>query len=341
MKGMTEDQTRDRDTATPTLRIGFQVWGQFVTWAELMATGERIDELGFDSLWSNDHLLPVVGGGTEAGEIEQGPVWDGWMTLMGWASRTTRVTLGVLVSGVGYRHPSLTVRMVTALDHATNGRAILGLGAGWHAAEHRAFGFDYPSLGERLDRLEEAALISRQMLDGGAAVVPGRWLRADGARNEPRPLQARLPLMIGGSGERRTLPIVAQTADMWNGEGEPETFARKSALLDRLCLAAGRDPSSVRRTVGLPPPLIRARRVDAIAALTELLVHQGSGPREALTAAEDSPLVGTVEQVAARLRAYVHAGATEVVFDWPTPSDEETLLALAGPVRRALRDVAS
>ena len=156
------------------LRIGFQVWGQFVSWGDLMAMGRRIDELGFDSLWSNDHLLPVAGGGAQALELDRGPVWDGWMTLAGWAERTDRATLGCLVSGAAYRNPGLLVRMVSALDHASGGRAVLGLGAGWHAAEHRAFGYAYPTLPQRLDRLDEAASICRQMLDGRDASLDGK-----------------------------------------------------------------------------------------------------------------------------------------------------------------------
>lgn len=319
------------------LRIGFQVWGQFAGWAQLMDVGRRIDALGFAGLWSNDHLLPVAGGAVEAAEIERGPVWDGWMTLMGWAPLTSQVRLGCLVSGVGYRNPTLLVKMATALDHATGGRAVLGLGAGWHAAEHRAFGFSYPSLGERLDRLEEAAFISRQMLDGQAATIDGRWLKASGVRNEPPPVQERLPLLVGGSGERRTLPIVARTADIWNGEGDPQTFTRKSAVLDELCREAGREPSSVRRTVGLPPPLIRADRSEAVEVLVDTLVHQGTGADDARAAAESSPLVGPSDQVLDRLREYAVAGAEEVMFDWPLPSDDQTLVALAGPITEALR----
>ena len=106
--------------ASRRLRIGFQVWGQFVGWDELMAMGQRIDALGFDSLWSNDHLLPVAGGGPVALELERGPVWDGWMTLAGWAERTERVTLGCLVSSARLSaNPALLVRMATALDHAS------------------------------------------------------------------------------------------------------------------------------------------------------------------------------------------------------------------------------
>lgn len=318
------------------LRLGFQVWGQFVSWQELMEMGRHIDELGFDSLWSNDHLMPVAGGGAEALALDEGPVWDGWMTLAGWAERTRRVTLGCLVSGAAYRNPGLLVRMVTALDHASGGRAVLGLGAGWHAAEHRAFGYDYPTLRERLDRLDEAALICRRMLDGEAANMVGTWYSAHGARAEPAPLQAHLPLLIGGSGERRTLPLVARVADVWNGEGDPETYARKSSLLDGLCQRQGRDPASIGRTVGLPPPLIREDRDEAVAELERRLVRHGLAPEAARAASETSPLVGSVEQVVAHLRSYQTAGAHEVIFDWPSPADEPTLQALAGPVRTGL-----
>lgn len=328
---------RSDPTADVPLRIGFQVWGQFVTWSDLMAVGRRIEDLGFDSLYSNDHLLPVAGGGPEALEMVRGPVWDGWMTLAGWAPITSRVRLGCLVSGVPFRNPALTVRMATALDHASAGRAILGLGAGWHAAEHHTFGFVYPSLRERLDRLEEAVRICRQMLDGEAAQLVGTWYTVDGARNEPAPLQARLPLLVGGSGERRTLPLVARYADIWNGEGDPATYARKSALLDDLCRVAGRDPTSVDRTVGLPPPLIRPRREAAVTALAESLARHGLPGADARAAADGSALVGTLEQVTDHLLEYARAGAREVIFDWPTPPDEATLEALAGPVRETLR----
>ena len=318
------------------LRIGFQVWGQYVGWSELMAMGQQIDELGFDSLWSNDHLLPVAGGGPVALEVARGPVWDGWMTLAAWAERTTRVRLGCLVSGAAYRDPPLLVRMATALDHASGGRAILGIGAGWHASEHAAFGYDYPSLGQRLDRLEEAAAICRRLLDGQDAYLDGTWFRVRGARNEPPPIQPRLPLLIGGSGEKRTLPLVARLADAWNGEGDPETYARKSALLDELCRTQGRDPVSIDRSVGLPPPLIRPDRAEAVALLTERLVRHGLEEADAATAAGESPLVGPAAAVAARLARYVEAGASEVIFDWPWPPDEDTLTALAGPVREEI-----
>jgi alkanesulfonate monooxygenase SsuD/methylene tetrahydromethanopterin reductase-like flavin-dependent oxidoreductase (luciferase family) len=260
------------------------------------------------------------------------------MTLAGWAERTEQVTLGCLVSGAAFRNPALLVRMATALDHASSGRAILGLGAGWHAAEHRAFGFSYPTVAGRLDRLDEAARICRSLLEGEATHVEGTWFSARGARNEPAPVQDHLPLLIGGSGERRTLPIVARLADIWNGEGDPETFARRSALLDELCRDLGRDPASLRRTVGLPPPLVRDDRVEAVTHLADRLMRHGLGAEAARAASETSPLVGTVEDVVAILLAYEEAGAWEVIFDWPPQGDEVTLAALAGPVRAGLAD---
>ena len=166
--------------------------------------------------------------------------------------------------------------------------------------------------------------------------MDGSWFHARGARNEPPPLEAGIPLLIGGSGERRTLPIVARDADAWNGEGDPETFARKNALLDELCRAQARESSSVRRTVGLPPVIIRNDRSEAVTTLAERLSRHGLSRTSAEAVAVTSPLVGPPALVAARLREYHDAGAEEVVIDWPSPSDLPTLEALATEVREEL-----
>jgi len=143
--------------------MGFQVWSQYVTWQELMAIGREIDELGFDELWSNDHLLPQAAGGVGAlGELE-GPVFEGWSILFGWAGITRQARMGCLVSGGGYRNPGLLVKMATALDHATDGRAVLGLGAGWFEREHQAFGFEFPPVGKRLDLASWNARLSQNL----------------------------------------------------------------------------------------------------------------------------------------------------------------------------------
>ena len=323
--------------AVARLRIGLQVWGQYVTWDDLMSIGAEIDRLGFDELWSNDHFLPLAVGTDGADGRLEGPVFEGWSILFGWAARTDQARMGCLVSGAGYRNPGLLVKMATALDHATGGRAALGLGGGWFGPEHRAFGWDFPPLGQRIDRFGEAARICRGLLDGDAVTFGGTWFTTDGARNDPPPVQARLPLVIGGSGEKRTLRIVAETADIWNADADtPESFARRNGILDGHCQAVGRDPATIERTVGLPPPLIRASRAEAVDALTDILERHAVDRAAARRAAEASRFADTTDAVIATLSAYRDAGASAVMFDFPPPYDRRTLDALAGPVRAAL-----
>ena len=319
------------------LRIGSQEWGQYVTWDELMSIGAYIDGLGFDELWSNDHFLPLAAGteGADGGLV--GPVFEGWAILFGWAGVTRTARMGCLVSGAGYRNPALLVMMATALDHATRGRAALGLGGGWFAPEHHAFGWAFPPLGQRIDRFGEAARICRALLDGDEVTLTGEWYTIAGGRNDPRPVQARLPLVVGGSGEKRTLRIVAETADIWNGDSDtPETFARRTEILDGHCRDVGRDPSTIERTVGLPPVLIRESRAEAVQALADTLERHATDRAAARRAAEASPFADTHDAVVTRLRAYRDAGAHAMMFDLPYPYDRATIDAMAGPVRAAL-----
>ncbi len=320
------------------LRVGFQVWGQATTWADLMAEAATIERLGFSSLWTNDHFWPAAGAAASTAEGIPGGFFEGWLTLAGFAHATERIPLGVLVSGAGYRNPGLLVKQATALDHLCGGRLTLGLGAGWHEREHRAFGFGYPSLGDRISRLEEQATVIRGLLDGETVTYDGVWVQMTAARNEPPP-RGDLPFLIGGSGERRTLRIVARFADGWNGEGDPATWRHKSAVLDEHCAQVGRDPAAIRRTVGLPPACIRDTRQEALAALSAALVNNGLPVAEARTIAEASPLVGDEGTVLAALAAWGDAGADEAIVDWPAPFDHQTLDRLADSL--GLRDPAS
>lgn len=315
------------------IRIGFQVWSMAIGWADLMAIGERIEALGFSSLFANDHFMPVLGDAEGAVVGPDGPVFDGWMVLAGWAGRTARLPLGTLVSAVGYRNIGLTVRMATALDHASGGRALLGIGAGWHEPETRAFGYDELALGDRISRLEEAAAVARGLLDGATVTHDGRWIRAVGMRNDPAPVQPRLPLLIAGNGEKRALRIVARFADIWNGEGLPDDYARRNGVLDHWCADVDRDPATIRRTVGIPPVMIRASRSAAVDALAATLGRYGGGDAQARGWAASSPLADTAEVVADHLRRWRTAGAEEVVIDQPSPLDDETIDRLAGFAR--------
>ena len=309
--------------------IGFMAWATNVSWRQLMAAGRSIDQSGFETLWSNDHFLPAHGPEAVVGPVD-GPVFEGWSILGGWAPVTSRVRLGCLVSGIGYRNPSLLVRMATALDHASEGRAMLGIGAGWHEREHRMFGFTYPGLRQRLDRLEEAAAICRGLLDGQRVTLDGEWFQVLDAVNDPPTIQEPLPLVIGGSGKKRTLNIVARFADWWNADGnDPAAFAALNAVLDEHCAGVGRDPTEIRRTIGQPPPLIRASTQDARRDLAEIFVAHGMPARVAREVAESDPYAGTRSAVVDRLAAFAEAGASLVVFDWPAPFDPATQEALA------------
>jgi alkanesulfonate monooxygenase SsuD/methylene tetrahydromethanopterin reductase-like flavin-dependent oxidoreductase (luciferase family) len=318
------------------IRIGFQIWGQHATWAELMTAGERVEAAGFASLFANDHLMPILGDADGPVLGSAGPVFEGWMTLGAWAARTTTIPLGVMVCGAGSRNVALTVKMATALDHASAGRAMLGIGAGWHEPETRAFGYEVLSLGDRISRFDEASRLARGLLDGETVTQDGRWVSAAGARNDPGPIQEHLPLLIGGSGEKRMLRIVARDADIWNGEGDPETYARKAAILDAHCADVGRPPAAIRRTVGVPPVCIRDTRSGAVEALASILAGHTKDPAQARAWAESSPLADTEEAVAARLRAWRTAGAEEAVADLPAQIDDETFERLRAGVRERL-----
>jgi F420-dependent oxidoreductase-like protein len=312
------------------IAIGLQVWASRVTWHDLMTAGRAIDGLPFETLWSNDHFVPALGQESVVGQVD-GPIFEGWSVLGGWAAATSRIHIGCLVSGVAYRNPALLVKMATAIDHASGGRALLGIGAGWHDREHAMYGFPYPTVGQRLDRLEEAAAICRGMLDGESVSYTGTWFTTSNVVNDPPPIQARMPIAIGGSGERRTLRIVARYADWWNADGnDPAEFARLSRVLDGHCVAVGRDPTEIRRTASQPPPLVRPTVRAARRDLATILQHHGLAPDVALDVAAASPYAGPVAAMEDRLAELSAAGASLAVFDWMAPFDPATLEALAG-----------
>jgi len=195
-------------------------------------------------VWVMDHFwqLPALGGPDE-------PILEAYTLLGALAARTERVQLGTLVTGVTYRNPALLAKMVTTLDVISHGRAILGIGAAWYDVEHVGYGFDFPGARERLDRLEEAVQICRAMLRDERPSFGGRFYSTDDARNVPKPLQVGgPPIMIGGSGEKRTLRLVAQYADMCNVSGSPKTVRHKLEVMRAHCKDVGRDPAEITTT---------------------------------------------------------------------------------------------
>jgi F420-dependent oxidoreductase-like protein len=213
----------------------------FANAVDLVDTAE---DVGFESLWVMDHFyqLPALGGGTQ-------PMLEAYTLLGALASVTSTIKLGTLVTGVTYRNPAMVAKQVTTLDVISGGRAILGIGAAWHDIEHEAMGFDFPPVRERMDRLEEAVQICRLMFTEETPTFDGRYYRVHSVHNVPRPLQEGGPkIMIGGSGEKRTLKLVAQYADLCNITGDAAGVRHKLDVLRAHCEAVGRDPSEIGTT---------------------------------------------------------------------------------------------
>src|SRR5207237_836894 len=209
--------------------------------AEIAVTAERS---GFDSVWVMDHYyqIPMVGRPEE-------PMLEAYTALSGLAARTSRVRLGAMVTGVTYRNPAFLAKVVTTLDLVSSGRAILGIGAAWNEQEHRGFGWDFPAVKERMDRLEEALQVCRAMFTEDRPTFQGRFYRIEEAINSPRPVTpGGPPILIGGGGERRTLKLVAKYADASNIFGDVETVRHKLEVLKRHCDEVGRDIDEITKT---------------------------------------------------------------------------------------------
>jgi alkanesulfonate monooxygenase SsuD/methylene tetrahydromethanopterin reductase-like flavin-dependent oxidoreductase (luciferase family) len=293
------------------IKVGVLAFPQYTDWASLQLVGQRVDELGYDSLWTWDHLYPIQGDW-------RGPIFEGYLTLAGWACVTRRVTIGLMVGANTFRNPALVAKMVTMLDHMSAGRAILGIGGAWFGREHEAFGIDFGSgFGERLDWLDEAVELMRAMLDGREATARGPRYHARAVRNDPPPLQAHLPILIGGDGERKTLHTVAKYADAWNTGGDPEFVRHKDEVLRRWCDEVGRDESEIERTLGLGGIVIRDDVKEARRVGQEMSRRNGGweGPER----------LGSAEEIAASLEPYVALGFRHFFYDAPQPYDDETL----------------
>jgi len=306
------------------LRLGALCWNQYADWPSLLAAGRRADALGFDTLWTWDHLYPIVGS-------SHGPIHEGWLTLAAWAQATERIRIGLMVGANTFREPTLTAKMATTLDHISGGRAILGIGAAWFEEEHVAYGLEFgDGFPERLRWLAEALPIMRGMLRGEAPSASGPSYRARSIRNDPPPLQERLPLLIGGGGEQVTLKLVARYADANNVGGGIAAVRRKEAILLRHCEAVGRDPAEIERTTGLGVVVIRDSRDEA--RRVAKAIFEGNGRARPW---EGQP-VGTPEDVAAFIAPFREIGYHHLIAGFPSPYDEESMTRLATEVRASL-----
>jgi alkanesulfonate monooxygenase SsuD/methylene tetrahydromethanopterin reductase-like flavin-dependent oxidoreductase (luciferase family) len=295
------------------VKIGFLLWPQTESWPSLRDAAVRAERAGAASLWTWDHLMSIVG-------PWQGPILEGWSVLAGWAGVTERATLGLMVGANTFRNPGLTAKLATTLDHLSDGRAILGIGGAWFEREHDAYGIDFGSgFGERLDRLDESVALIRRLLDGGRFDHDGPIYPMHDALAAPLPVQEHLPIMIGGSGPKKTLRTLARYGDMWNTGGSLDDLRRKDETMRERCAEIGRDPDTIEKTASVDMILRDSRE----AALERYAEVAALGGFEADT--EDAPHVGTPAQVAENLRPYLELGFRHILVDLPSPYDAETI----------------
>ena len=308
----------------PEVKIGALCWNQYTEWPPFLEAGIRAERLGYDSLWTWDHLYPIVGS-------HEGPMFEAWLTLAAWAQRTERIRLGLMVGANTFRNPALVVKMASTLDHQSGGRVTLGIGAAWFATEHTAFGLEFgDGPPERLRWLGEALPVIRGMLRAETPSAAGPHYAMRDVHNDPAPLQAAMPLLVGGGGEKVTLKLVARFADACNIGGGVATVKRKEAILRAHCEAVGRDETEIERTTNIGVVIIRDTEAEAIRVQRGIFRRNGDAPLW-----RNQP-VGSPEQVAEKLAPYLGIGYHHLVAGFPAPYDEESMTRFASEVRPLL-----
>lgn len=278
------------------------------------------EQSGFDSVWVMDHLYQIANVGPETD-----PMLEAYTLLAALAARTSKASLGTMVTGVTYRNPALLAKEVTTLDVISKGRAILGIGAAWNESEHAGYGFEFPAVKERMDRLEEALQICRGMFTQERFTFEGRYYRTSDVLNEPRPIRAAgIPILVGGGGEKRTLRLVAKYADACNFFGNLPEIKHKIEVLERHCEEVGRDPAEITKTrLG---GLVIAPTAAEVERKGELVRQQRNIPQERY----DSYFVaGDPDRVGQQVRGYLDGGLDGLIFNVHDAADLE-VIELAG-----------
>ena len=311
------------------VKPGILLWSQAAAWDEMLDAARLVDRLGYAHLWTWDHVYAIFGDPYQ-------PIFEGWSLLNALARETEQTRLGLLVGANTFRNPGIVAKTVATLDHASGGRAILGIGGAWMEPEHTAHGIDFGSgFGQRLDWLDESVGAMRRMLDGATVTSePGGHYAFADVRHSPLPVQEHLPIMIGGSGEKKTLRTVARYADMWNAMGSIEKMTHKIDVLRGHCDAVGRDIADIEFTLGVKLT-IRDSEAEADRVWKAAMARN----RTPLADVEDDDTFwnGTAEQIADKMRPYVDLGFRTVISEQPAPYDTETLERFVGEVVPLLR----
>ncbi len=282
------------------MKFGAQLANYFTTWEDTLSTIKVIESGPWHSLWFSDHFLPPLPGAN----YEDRPALESWSMITATAAVTNHVRLGVLVTGNTYRNPALLAKMAATVDQISNGRLILGIGASWYKREHDAFGWEFPSVRERCDRLEEAVeLIKILFTAEGPVDYNGRYYKLDQAYFSPACTQKpHVPIMVGGNGEKRTLRTLAKFGDIcnidFNNPGSPELFKHKINVIERHCEDIGRDPAEIEKTMLIPLRLESDEK--EVARLRK--------------ARGEWVLYGTSSFIIDRIQQYIDAGVEEIMF---------------------------
>ncbi|MEO8539359.1 MAG: TIGR03560 family F420-dependent LLM class oxidoreductase [bacterium] len=260
------------------------------SWSDTLALSKHAEETGWYSVWFADHFMPNA-------EDTSGPMSECWTTLAALAAAVPRVRIGALVTGNTYRHPAVLAKMAANVDNISNGRCVLGLGAGWQENEHKAYGIDFSTLGGRMNRFEEACEVIKGLFTNEQTNFTGKYYQMTDAPLAPKPVQQPLPLLIGGGGEQRTLRIAAKYADEWNVWGTPEVLAHKGAILNRYCEEAGRDPKSIKHS-----------------AQGMLTMSDDETVADRMRLSGRPAIAGTGPQIRALVEQYTEAGVDELII---------------------------
>ncbi|MDQ2913278.1 MAG: TIGR03560 family F420-dependent LLM class oxidoreductase [Chloroflexota bacterium] len=306
------------------MHLDVNLWPQNTTWQTLREHALLADRLGFSTLWVWDHFYSI------SGDLHR-PNLEGWQVQAAYAAITKNVRIGCLVSGITHRHPAVLANMATTLDNISGGRAILGIGAAWNALEHNAYGIDLGTPSERSNRFAEAAKIIRQLVDGKRVTFSGKYYELVNAEVLVRPVQKRLPILIGGGGEQRTLRTTARYADMWHAFETPEVMAHKIEVLRKHCADVGRDPAEI-EPIGGSWVVIRDDPAKAKAHLQRVAQHHGMS-------APPTAIVGGPDQVAEKIAEHARVGVKGFIVRFAEPFDAESMERLATEVRPRLERI--
>ena len=308
------------------IRFGLQTAPQNTTWQELRATWKLIDSLGYDTAWTFDHFFPIL-------SDPSGPCFEGWLALTALAAETSRVQAGVLVSGNTYRHPAVLAKMAATLDHITGGRLIMGIGAAWFEMEHTAYGIPFQTTAERIHRLDEAAEIIKRLWTEKQVTFEGRYYQLKDAYCEPKPLQQPRPrIMIGGSGEKLMLRVIAKRADIWNTFGSPELFRHKIEVLREHCAAVDRNFDGI-EVSWAGAALVTDSRAEKDELLRRFAAAFGITPEQY----ESGALVGSASEVRDRIAQLIDVGVTHFIPIANAPFNHESIRRFAEEVIPAFR----